>query len=95
MDAAHESRETIQKSFQEAHVDILSTGDLVFERAKAQALGLHPRLNVSEMDFFKIVMDGRLVNMVENESSLDSDVSKDGTVGEESLEIHEEEKNED
>lgn len=60
-------------------MDLLSAGDEAFERAKAQALCLQPDLNVSEMDFFKTVMDGRLVDM--EEASPKFEVSKDAMTG--------------
>lgn len=43
--------------------DILATNDKAFERAKAQALCLHSDLNVVEMDYFKVVVDERLMEM--------------------------------
>lgn len=48
-----------------------------FGRAKAQVLSTMSDLNVSEMDFFKIVVDDRLVDM--EEASLDDEVLKDVT----------------
>lgn len=48
------------------------------ERAKAQALFLKPDLNMSEMYFFKIMVDNRLVDM--EEASPEAEVSKDATI---------------
>lgn len=55
--------ETLKKSIQDAQVDLLSVGDEAFERAKAQALCITPDLDVSKMDFFKTVMNRKLVDM--------------------------------
>lgn len=65
VEQAQELNETLKKSLLEAHVDMLSVGDKGFERAQAQELCLKPDLNVSEMDFFKTMVDGRLMDMEE------------------------------
>lgn len=67
--------ETLKKSLQDAQVDLLSAGDGAFERAKAQALCIMPDLDVSKMDFFKVVVDGQLVDM--EEDSLETEGLKD------------------
>lgn len=43
------------------HMNDLLSDDMGFEKAKAQVLCLYPNLDLSEMDFFKEVVDGRLV----------------------------------
>ena len=53
-------------SLEKAQIDILSAGDIAFDRAKEQVLCLHPGLDISEIDYFKEVQDGRLVDMVEH-----------------------------
>lgn len=55
--------ETLKKSLQDVLVDFLSVGDDAFERAKAQVLCIIPDLDVTRMDFFKTVVDGKLVDM--------------------------------
>lgn len=83
-----DSNEKLHKTLQEAQVDILSSSDEAFEKAKAQALFLYPVLNVFEMGFFKTVVDGRLVNMEEDQSSPNVETSKDDTNGEGSPDIN-------
>lgn len=67
----------MNKSLQESRVDLFSHGDEAFERDKPQALCLKPDLNVSEMNFFKTVVDGQLVDM--EKASPEAEVSKDVT----------------
>lgn len=57
--------ETLKESLKDAQVDFIFTGDKAFERDKAQALCISPDLSVSRMDFFKIGVDGQLVDMDE------------------------------
>lgn len=47
----------------------LMSGDLGFSKAKAQTLCLYPNLHLSEMDYFKEVADGRLVEEMDQEPS--------------------------
>lgn len=79
--------ETLKKSLQDAQVDLLYAGDQAFERAKAQALCIAPDLDVSRMDFFKVVVDGKLVDM--EESSLEAERLKDVTIDNRHLDEHE------
>lgn len=65
MDHARDLNGTLKKSLQDAKVNLLSTSDEAFYRAKAQALCIMSDLNVSEMDFFKTVVDDRLIDMKE------------------------------
>lgn len=44
-------------------MDFLFIGEKAFKRAKAQALCIAPDVDVSKMDFFKTVVDGKLVDM--------------------------------
>lgn len=67
--------ETLKKYLQDAHVDLFSSDDEVFERVKPQALCIICDLDVSKMDFFKIVVDDQLINM--EEASLKAEVLKD------------------
>ena len=75
MEQARALNETLKKSLQDAQVDLLSTGDEAFERAKTQALCIMSGLDVSKMDFFKTVVDGQLVDM--EEASHEVEVLKD------------------
>lgn len=56
------SNDQLKTSLKGAQLDILSSGDEAFEKAKAQALILQPNLTVDAMDFFKIVCDGQLMD---------------------------------
>lgn len=56
-------------------MEFLPAGDEAFERAKAQVVCLKSNLNMSEMDFLKTVVDGRLVDM--EEASPKVETSKD------------------
>lgn len=67
----------MNKSLQESRVYLLSHGDEDFERDKAQVLCLKPDLNVSQMNFFKTMVDGQLVYM--EKASPEAEVSKDVT----------------
>lgn len=64
---------------QDAQVDFLSTGDESFEIYKAQYLCIMPKLDVSKMDFFKVVVGGQLVDM--DEASSETEGLKDVMVG--------------
>lgn len=65
VEQAQDLNETLKKSLQDTQFYQLSADDKYFERAKAQVLCITPDLNVSELDFFKTVVDGRLVDMKE------------------------------
>lgn len=61
----HTLNETSKKYLQDAQVDLLSAGVESFERAKAQALCISPNLDVSRMDFFKVLVERKIVYMEE------------------------------
>lgn len=63
----------MQSSLQKAQNDIFDAGDAAFDREKAQASCLCPDLDLSEMDFFKVVVNGHIVDMEEVEPSLTDD----------------------
>lgn len=50
---------------QKAQIDVLDAYNVVFDRAKAQALCIYLDLDLSDMDFLKIVIHGDLVHMEE------------------------------
>lgn len=62
---------TLKKSLQDIQVDFLSSGDEGFEMAKAESLCITPDLDVSKMDFFKIIVNEKLVNMDEASSEVE------------------------
>lgn len=41
-------------------MDVLSANDEAFDRAKDQVLCLYPNLDLSKVDYSKLVLDGRL-----------------------------------
>lgn len=84
----------MQKALQKAQIEIRDAGDEAFDREKAQVLCLHHGLDLSEMDFFKVVMDGRLVDMEETEPSPADDRSKEYRVDDISLKVVDGDKNE-
>lgn len=55
---------------------------------------LHPMLDLLEMDFFKVMVDGRLVDMEETESSPTNDMTKEDCVDDTNPEVVGEDKNE-
>lgn len=61
-----------------------------FEGLERQELCLKPDHNVSEMDFFKTMVDGWLIDMEEAYS--EAEVSKDVATGDPAPEVQEEEK---
>lgn len=65
----------MKKYLQDDHVDFLAAGDEAFERAKAWASCIMSDLDVSKMDFFKIVVEGQLVDT--EEASPEVEVLKD------------------
>lgn len=48
---------------QKSQIDVLDAGDAAFDREKAQALCLYPDFDLSEMDFFKVLVNGHLMDM--------------------------------
>lgn len=83
--------ETLKKSLQDAQVDFLSAGDEAFERAKAQDLCIASYLDVSRMDFFKVVVGGQLVDMEEVSPKIEGlkDVMVDNPTSEAQVDNHE------
>lgn len=63
MEFTQELNDQLQKALQKAQIDVLDIGDDVFDRAKAQVLCLHPGVDLSELYFFKVAVDGRSVDM--------------------------------
>ena len=59
-----ELKDTLKKS----QMGMLDAGDLAFDRAKAQVSCLYPDIDISEVDFFKTIVDGKLVEVDEDDS---------------------------
>ncbi|KAL5055858.1 hypothetical protein RYX36_036540 [Vicia faba] len=53
-------------------MDVLNIGDMAFNWAKDQVLCLYPELDISLVDFFKNIVDGKLVDMEADEDDDDS-----------------------
>lgn len=90
MKSTWESNDQLQKD----QFDVLDVGDDAFDRAKAQVSCLHPDFYLCEMDFFKVVVDGRLMDMEETESSPADDLTQDDCADDTSLEVVDGDKNE-
>lgn len=84
----------MQKALHKAQIDVLYADDDAFNKAKAQVLCLHPELDLSEMDFFKVVVDGRLIDMEEIEPSSTDDLTKEDRVDDINLKVVDVDKNE-
>lgn len=56
MKSTRETNNQLQKALQKSQIDVLDVVDDAFDKAKAQVLFLHPELNVSRMNFFKVVV---------------------------------------
>lgn len=78
-----EQARALKKSFQDARVDLISAGGEAFERSKAQALWIMLYLDMSKMDFFMVVVDGKLVDM--EEASPETEGLKDVVMGDSKL----------
>ena len=59
----------LKEALKKSQVDVLSAGDEAFERAKEKVVCLHPGLAISDMDFFKVVRDGHLIDLEEVEKT--------------------------
>lgn len=59
----------LQNSLQKAESDVLDTSDIAFDWSKSQTLFIYPELDLPEMDFFKVVVNGLLVDIEEAEFS--------------------------
>lgn len=77
MKSTQESNGQLQKALQKAQINVQDVCDDAFDKEKTQVLCLHPRLDFSELDFFKVVVDGYLVDMKETEPSSADDRTKE------------------
>lgn len=94
MELTQESNDQLHKALQKAQLDILDVGDDAFDKEKAQVLSPHPGVDFSEMDFFKVVMDSRLVGMEEINPSSDDDQAKEDDANGTGLRVINEDNNE-
>lgn len=65
MKSLQDSNVQLQSSLQKDQIDVLDAGDAAFDREKAQALCLYPDIDLSEIDFIKVVVNGHLMDMEE------------------------------
>lgn len=94
MKSTRESNDQLQKALQKFQIEVLDADDNAFNKAKVQVLCLHPRLDLPEMDFSKVVVDSRLVEMEEIESSLADDLARENHADNTKLAVVDEDKNE-
>ena len=58
----------LKDALKKSQMDVMDAGDLAFDRAKAQVACLYPDMDISEVDFFKTIVDGKLVEADEEDS---------------------------
>ena len=58
----------LKEALKKSQMGVLDAGDLAFDRAKAQVNCLYPDIDISEVDFFKAIVDGKLVEVDEDDS---------------------------
>ncbi|CAI8588137.1 unnamed protein product [Vicia faba] len=78
--ATKDSNDELHKALKKSQVDILSVGDEVFERTKEKVLCLHHGLDLSEVDYFKVVQDGRLMDLEEVVTTIPVEPNPEATV---------------
>ena len=67
LNVAERSYTDLQKSLEKSQMNVLDVRDMDFDQAKDQELCLYPELDISPMDFFKNIMDGKLVDVEADE----------------------------
>ncbi|KAL5071691.1 hypothetical protein RYX36_022578 [Vicia faba] len=53
----------LKQSLERSPMDGLNFGDVAFDRVKDQVMCLYPTLDISSVDFFKSIVDGKLVDV--------------------------------
>ncbi|KAL5082740.1 hypothetical protein RYX36_011161 [Vicia faba] len=53
----------LQQSLEKSQMFVLNVRDMYFGRDKDQVICLYPTLDISSVDFFKSIVDGKLVDM--------------------------------
>ena len=64
------ANDDLKEALNKSQMEVLSTMDKAFNRAKDQTLYLYLDLDLSQMDYFKVVQDGRLVDLEEVDKTL-------------------------
>ncbi|KAL5080869.1 hypothetical protein RYX36_009290 [Vicia faba] len=73
LDMAKKSYTDLQQSLERSHMDALNTKDMDFDREIDQVMCLYPILDISSVDFFNSIMDGKLVDVEDIDGSLVTD----------------------
>lgn len=94
MKSTQESNDQLQEALQKAQIYVLGVCDDAFDREKAQVFHLHLKLDLSELEFFKVMVDGRLVIMEETKSSFADDRTKEDHADDTNLIVINDDKNE-
>ncbi|KAL5058179.1 hypothetical protein RYX36_029783, partial [Vicia faba] len=63
LNVAHESCADLQRSLEKTQMDVFNTGDMAFYWAKDQVLCIYLELDISSVDLFKNILDGKLVDV--------------------------------
>src|ERR1051325_200889 len=58
----------LKDALKKSQMSMLDAGDLAFDRAKAQVNCLYPDIDISGVDYFKTIVDGKLVEVEEDDS---------------------------
>ncbi|KAL5059656.1 hypothetical protein RYX36_031260, partial [Vicia faba] len=69
LDTSKKSCANLQQSLERSRMDALNFGDVAFDRVKDQVMSLYPTLDISSVDFFKSIVDGKLVDMKDVDGS--------------------------
>ncbi|CAI8614512.1 unnamed protein product [Vicia faba] len=69
LDVAKKSYADLQQSLERSHMDAFNVGDMAFDGAKDQMICLYPTLDISSVDFFKSIVDGKLMDVEDVDGS--------------------------
>lgn len=94
MKSIQDSNDQLRSSLQKAHIDVLDAGNAAFDREKVCALCLYPVIDLSEIDFFKVVGNDHLVDMDKTEPSPTNDLIQEDRVVDSNPEVAGEHKDE-
>ncbi|KAL5065925.1 hypothetical protein RYX36_027662 [Vicia faba] len=70
LDITKKSCADLQQSLERSRMDVLNIGDMAFNRVKDQVICLYPTLDISYVDFFKSIVDGKMVDLGDVDGSL-------------------------
>lgn len=93
MKSTQELNDQLQTALQKAQIDVLDVGNDAFDRETTQVLWLHPKLDLSELDIFKVVVDVLLVDMEETKPFSVDDRAEEDHVDDTNLKSFKEDKN--